>query len=98
MNDEDLARELTVLHSDTATKIDAATIEPSGMAGRAMTDLIPVTLEHTFADLTRALDAMREAGFITTTPATPTDDVTAPRNQRLTNPRTVFHPINEETQ
>ncbi|MFC4375736.1 hypothetical protein ACFO5K_16670 [Nocardia halotolerans] len=39
-----------------------------------MTHLIPVTLEHTLADLTRALDAMREAGFITTTPATPTFD------------------------
>ncbi|MEV0769647.1 hypothetical protein [Nocardia salmonicida] len=39
-----------------------------------MTHLIPVTLEHTLADLTRALDAMREAGFITTMPATPTFD------------------------
>jgi hypothetical protein len=39
-----------------------------------MTHLIPVTLERTLADLTRALDAMREAGFITTTPATPTFD------------------------
>ncbi|WP_165610188.1 hypothetical protein [Nocardia salmonicida] len=38
-----------------------------------MTHLIPVTLEHTFADLTRALDAMREAGFITM-PATSTVD------------------------
>ncbi|MFC9659612.1 hypothetical protein ACFVJ5_05190 [Nocardia sp. NPDC127606] len=62
-----------------------------------MTDLIPVTLKHTFADLTRALDAMREAGFITTTPATPTDDANAPRDQRVLNPRNTFHPTNEET-
>ncbi|WP_410875566.1 hypothetical protein [Nocardia sp. A7] len=62
-----------------------------------MTDLIPVTLEHTFADLTRALDAMRKAGFITTTPATPTGDATGQRDQRVINPRNAFHPIDEET-
>lgn len=43
-----------------------------------MTHLIPVTLEHTRADLTRALDAMREAGFITTPPNSPTVDATEP--------------------
>ena len=49
-----------------------------GKAGRAMTHLIPVTLERTLADLTRALDAMREAGFTTTTPTPPTVDASGP--------------------
>ncbi|MEU4711078.1 hypothetical protein [Nocardia salmonicida] len=43
-----------------------------------MTHLIPVTLEHTLADLTRALEAMREAGFITTTPTSSTVDASGP--------------------
>ena len=63
-----------------------------------MTDLIPVTLEHTVSDLTRTLDAMREAGFITTTPAAPTDDATGQRGRRSMKPRNAIHPTDEETQ
>lgn len=48
-------------------------------------------------ELLGTLDAMREAGWLTPAPNTPTNDATAPRDQRLINPCNTFHPANEET-
>ncbi|MFD3745810.1 hypothetical protein [Nocardia sp. NPDC058633] len=97
MNDEDLARELTVLHSDTAATVDAATPEPSDKAGRAMSYLPVTSTPPSVPELLGTLDAMREAGWLTTAPATPADDATRQRDQRLINPCNAFHPIDEET-
>ncbi|MFF5030437.1 hypothetical protein [Nocardia salmonicida] len=97
MNDEDLAREQTVLHSDTAATVDAATPKPFDKAGRAMSYIPASPTSPSVPELLGTLDAMREAGWLTTAPATPTDDASGPRDQRLVNPRNAFHPTNEET-
>ncbi|PKV79344.1 hypothetical protein ATK86_3736 [Nocardia fluminea] len=52
---------------------------------------------RSLTDFVRTLEGMREAGWLTTAPATPTDDATASRDQRLPHARNAFHPTNEET-